>query len=134
MRLEPAPRLPKVSPWVVLVVLCWGAMVAGEILLDRHLGLGMTTCTFRRITGYPCPTCGTTRGSLALLSGHPLVALAFNPMFFGGLFLMAGWFLFRAATGLRPRFDLDRKARRIWQAVAGAGLLLNWIYLLLRGI
>ncbi len=50
-------------------------------------------CTFRALTGWPCPTCGTTRAALAVLAGDlgaawaasPLATLAFLSFLGGGL-------------------------------------------------
>jgi hypothetical protein len=37
-------------------------------------------CLLREATGIPCPTCGATRGTLALLEGQLVEALLLNPM------------------------------------------------------
>lgn len=38
------------------------------------------TCIFHRVTGYLCPACGNTRAVLALLHGHVLRSIGYNPM------------------------------------------------------
>jgi hypothetical protein len=128
VRLEPVPRLPRAPLWAALAVLGWAALAAGEIRL------GLTTCLFKRVTGHPCPTCGATRGVLALLAGHPLEALAWNPLAFGVMGLGLAWFTFRAATGLAPRVAWNRHSGRIALAVATCAVLANWAYLWVRGI
>ena len=40
---------------------------------------GQILCPLRLCTGFQCPTCGSTRSLLALLSGRPLQAIGFNP-------------------------------------------------------
>ena len=40
---------------------------------------GQVLCPLRLCTGLQCPTCGSTRSLLALLSGRPLQAIEFNP-------------------------------------------------------
>lgn len=43
-------------------------------------------CPIRRLTGIPCPFCGGTTVFIELGSGHPVRALAANPLvFFGAL-------------------------------------------------
>lgn len=49
----------------------------------------LTLCPFKWITGYPCPSCGTTRGIAALVSGHAWQAWQHNPLAFVVGFLMA---------------------------------------------
>ena len=39
----------------------------------------MPPCPLRALTGVPCPFCGGTRGTLALLHGDLLHSLALNP-------------------------------------------------------
>ena len=40
---------------------------------------GLTLCPLKRLTGIPCPSCGTTRACLLLLNGHPRAAFAMQP-------------------------------------------------------
>ena len=35
-------------------------------------------CTFRRLTGWPCPGCGLTRSFVWMAHGHPIDALRMN--------------------------------------------------------
>jgi len=134
VRFEPAPRIPRAPWWAVLTALAWCALVGVEAWLDRRLGLDLTTCLFKRATGHPCPTCGATRGVLALAAGHPLAALTWNPLVFTALALALAWFAFRAATGLAPRLDWGPGARKRAWAAALAAVLANWAYLLWRGV
>jgi len=101
-----------------------------------RLGLGTPGCAFHRLTGVPCPTCGTTRAVQAALAGRLLEAFAWNPLmtaaiaFFelGGLaapfWLMAGGRLPRLGPAL-PR----------WVRYAMvAAILANWLWLILHGV
>jgi hypothetical protein len=93
-------------------------------------------CTARALTGVPCPGCGATRALSSLLSGHPLEALSLNPLasaavlaaLAGGLIAPVWVRLARTVPVLIG--PLPRKVR----AAAAAALLLNWVYLVLRGI
>jgi len=61
----------------------WGGLVAASAALAPFwiwLAPHLPRCLFRRLTGVPCPSCGATRGVLALLSGHPVDALSSNPL------------------------------------------------------
>lgn len=134
MRLDPAPRLPRVPLWALAAVLAFSALAGAEALLERHWGVEVATCMFKRLTGHPCPTCGATRGALALLAGHPWRAFLWNPLLMTAGLLVAAWFAFRAATGLAPRFEWTRKERTLALCGLAAAVLANWIYLILMGI
>ena len=99
------------------------------IAIAPHLG----SCTFRNLTGIPCPSCGTTRTALALLNFDICSALAVNPLgtlvavFFiigGGLALI--WVLFRGPV---PIFNLSWS--RWWTGAIVGIVLINWMYLIL---
>jgi len=134
VRLERATRLPRIPLWAAAAALAWCALAGAEALLERRLGIELATCMFKRLTGHPCPTCGATRGVLALLAGHPWRAFAWNPLLMIAGALVAAWFTFRAATGLTPRVDWSRKQRRLALLALAAAALANWAYLLRMGI
>jgi hypothetical protein len=54
-------------------------------LLLHHYQIIDIGCFFKKITGLPCPSCGTTRSVLALLNGEFSKAFYWNP--FGFLIL-----------------------------------------------
>lgn len=103
-------------------------------LLARFAGV----CRFHDVTGWPCLTCGITRGILALAHGAPLVALRMNPLLIGGLLLLIGYTPIAFALWLlrapRPRIALVHPTAR-WTAaaIAAAALLANWAFLILDG-
>ncbi len=117
------------------------ALVAtGAALSAAWLGLGLPLphCTLKEWTGLPCATCGTTRLVQALLSGELVLAFALNPLVFSGLALTIVW---GVASAARWAFDVPTyrftvgPRHRARLVLAGAvAVLLNWIYLLVRGI
>jgi len=59
---------------------CVGFLVAGVLLVTAQvLGITIYACPFQATTGLPCPGCGLTRGTTALLRGDLQQALAFHP-------------------------------------------------------
>jgi hypothetical protein len=42
--------------------------------------VGFPLCPFAAVTHHPCPGCGLSRATLALLSGHVREALRFHPL------------------------------------------------------
>lgn len=55
------------------------AVVAAVLLPSRALRDAPTLCTFRRITGRPCPTCGMSRSWNALARGKVADSVRFHP-------------------------------------------------------
>jgi hypothetical protein len=54
------------------------AWVGWNVLSESHNGF--TLCLFKNMTGFPCPSCGTTRAILLLLQGEPIQSIAMNPL------------------------------------------------------
>ena len=89
-------------------------------------------CTFRRLTGVPCPTCGTTRSALAILDLDLAAAWATNPLatLVGALFILGG---LASLVLLLLRRPLPRWTVR-WNRCRTAAILIaivaNWAYLI----
>lgn len=58
------------------------AMVAGGVLvaISGMFGVRLFPCPFRQLTGLPCPGCGLTRATVALLRGDIRAMLFFHPL------------------------------------------------------
>lgn len=54
---------------------------------------GPRLCPIYILTGFPCPTCGTTRSMYWILQGNPLLAFKFNPLGFLVLGLLIFWMI-----------------------------------------
>jgi hypothetical protein len=134
VRFERVPRLPRAPGWALAAGAGLAGLAFGTALVERRWGIALTTCMFKRFTGQPCPTCGATRGFLALLAGHPLEALAWNPLLFAGVAAAGIWLLLRLCAGLQPRFGWTPRGRRILLLVALAAVLADWAYLVARGV
>lgn len=64
-------------------------VIAGAILLSLAvMGYGIP-CVFRTVTGIDCPGCGATRMVLALLRLDFAQAIAYNPMLFFAVVILA---------------------------------------------
>lgn len=93
----------------------------------------LRACTFRHLTGIPCPSCGTTRTALAILNFDLVSAFTINPLativaiafiIGGGLALI--WVLLRGPV---PTFNLSWS--RWWTGAIVGIVLINWMYLIL---
>lgn len=118
------------------LAILWGAAAVSVAVL-RPVWIAVAphlrSCTFRELTGIPCPTCGTTRTALALLSFDIGGAFAINPLataagiiFFVGGALALVWGLVR---GPSPTWGLRWSGR--WSLALVAVILINWVYLIL---
>lgn len=122
-----------------------GARALASATTERVYLLGYEThwaCLFRQLFALPCPGCGLTRGSLLALDGHLAEAFALNPaapLFVLGVALFAAALLALAvadrarnppaAALLRQRL---RTGVRLYGALLGAVIFVNWLAVLLR--
>jgi hypothetical protein len=124
-------RRPPWPLWAVLIVLVWGGLGAGAILMSAHVGRPMELCLIKRYTGVACPTCGFTRGVLSFLHGQAGRAWLYNPL------LNLALALFFAAAAVRiifargVRISLTRTERSAAWIVAVVLFLANWAYVIL---
>ena len=123
----------------VAVFALFGLMLAGGWCIS-HWSLPWPRCAMRLITGLPCPACGCTRSLLAWTELNPTAAFLFNPLFF--LLCLASlvscaWQLLRQRHGTWNITEAIRSTPFPWLPwltwrLAGALLVLNWLYLCWR--
>ena len=115
----------------------WGAIAIVAIsaagLIKSYLGL-LPACTFHRLFGIPCPTCGGTR-SLAALSGLNIGdSFFYNPLVMSGIL---GLILFSLAYCLgiifkkRAQITLLILEKRLIRYTIIFTIIANWAYLIL---
>ena len=83
----------------------WLALVGATVVLAPAINASAPGCVFRRATGVPCPTCGTTRAVLAAMAGRVADAFAFNPLIFALAVLGAILLALRIALARRVVID-----------------------------
>jgi hypothetical protein len=124
---------------LVTAILAGAALAAASLLpIDPP---DVVPCGFLRLTGYPCPFCGMTRGFTAMGHGQPAQAVAGSPLAAVAYLAVAALLLVSLAGLIRPQLveplsrtgaDLLRR-RWFWILVAGA-ILANWGYRLALGL
>lgn len=101
------------TPLAVGAVLATGALyvAANDPLREGSLYL---PCLVHATTGFWCPGCGLTRGTHALLTGHPLEAISIN-LFTPLVVVMVagGWLVWTARSFGRPEPGWWRRLREV---------------------
>jgi hypothetical protein len=118
------------------LALLWLAAAASALAL-RPLWLAVTPllrpCVFRSITGFPCPTCGTTRAATAFLDGNLIAAFTANPLAAaaGLLFVVGAPLAVLWAVARLPVPELPSPLPG-WMRIGAITLIAaNWIYVIL---
>ena len=118
--------------------LLWGAILAlSGFMAVGWLCSGLPTplCPLHTLTGFPCLTCGMTRGLRSLLHGDLESAFLFNPLGMAVLFGLVLYLFYAVAVvaARLPRLRWEPLSSRaaIWLRVAVVTLVaMNWIYLI----
>ncbi len=130
IRVVKTRRRPPWPLWAVGVVFAWLALVGVLVILMRILEVDVRVCVFHRLTSWPCPSCGLTRGVLSILGGDLVAGWRFNPLMFTLLAIALADTLGRVALARKVELNLTRRQRRIAWAVFVALVLINWAYLI----
>lgn len=106
--------------------------VTGAILLIQALLAGMDLpgwiCPIRAAIGLPCPACGLSRATVAMVTGDPVAATFHHPL----IWVLAPAGLFLGASSLLPARARLRMAEKAgyWEARTHAGAWLIGLFLL----
>ncbi len=113
----------------------YGAIVLLALVIARFppvLSL-IPDCTFRVLTGFPCPTCGSTRSLVHLSHARFLPAFVMNPLASFILIGMSIGFFYGIITLFlklpRVRISLSDAEKDRVRKTAFLIVLLNWLYL-----
>jgi hypothetical protein len=94
-------------------------------------------CVFKAVTGYPCPTCGSTRTVLNLLELNIPAAFLCNPLVFLGGITFIAWILYgfyMLFSGKKVDVTLSKNESLFLRLGLAILFILNWIYLIAAGI
>lgn len=124
------PRRPPWPLWALGIVLFWAGLGIAAVYLSHYYNHPVQLCLLRNLTGVPCPTCGFTRGTLALFEGHFIRAWLYNPLLFSLLGIYGFFLAFRIFFTRSVRFRLDPPERSLAWILAAALILANWAYVI----
>lgn len=82
-------------------------------------------CLFKKMTGYPCPTCGMTRSFKQLIAGHFLESIRYN-LFTFPIYIFYGYLAFRAVVALLKRQAFTISSWMAW--LFFATLVAAWMW------
>jgi hypothetical protein len=106
------------------------ALGGANLLLSASAGRPAQLCLLKRLTGWPCPTCGFTRGTLAILQGHPVQGWLYNPLLFSALGLAGLVLIIRLLLGRSLQVELTARERIAAWLIAGILFAANWLYVI----
>ncbi len=116
------------KPWIIATV-CWFLAVGTFTWLNFRMGTSYTLCLFKNLTDHPCPGCGSTRATLALMSGQLGTAFSYNPLATTFLLLspaiLFGWIW----NQKRNPPDRWRPGRYFWIITTGL-VMANWWFVI----
>ncbi|MFN8309384.1 MAG: DUF2752 domain-containing protein [Chitinophagales bacterium] len=123
------------------------ACVAGYVWLiynfyQQHNRPATDVCLIKRITGYACPSCGTTRSVMALFGGDFYAAFFINPFGFlvAGIMLMAPlWIVYDLVLKKDSLLQAYHRCEKWMVRPLPAVLLItlvvaNWIWNIKKGL
>jgi len=122
-------RLRREGPLLALAALTLGLSFSAAWLKAKGLWVGIP-CLFNRLTGLPCLTCGMTRSFVLTARGDVAGALEYHllgPFLFLVVAATALYSLAVACTGMRVRFTLTPRARRVLFVSVLAVFTAAWI-------
>ena len=130
IKLARASRYPNIPLFATLIIVIWLTLVGVATLINFKLSNFVDLCLFKRFTGYPCPTCGTTRGILSLLHGKYIEAWYYNPLVFTIGIIVIIDLLFKFIFSRTIKISFKKSERKFVWLFALLLFLANWVYVI----
>jgi len=125
-----------VPAWPFLA-LSFFLMGAGAFVVKKWLIFLIPPCGLHQMTGLPCPTCGASRMAFLFLEGNFRESLLVQPFLFMVLVFFTLWIVSGFAAFLFGKL-MFVELSPFWQKYLWVPLvflfLLNWVYLMKKGI
>ena len=108
----------------------WALVVIAGRVFTHYTGSQVDMCLFHRLTGYSCPTCGTTRGLLAMARGAWKESFAWNPLTMTGAVIGSMAVMGRMITARTLEFQFTSLEKRLLVIIGLVVMGLNWAWLI----
>lgn len=130
--LQRGVRRPRIPAAPLIAGSAWLLFVLAGIFLARKYNTPIELCLFKRLTGIPCPTCGSTTGSFLILQGRVIEGWLKNPFVFTLLPLLFCSTALQVTTGYRIRLNYSGKRRTYITIILITAIAANWGYIIFR--
>jgi hypothetical protein len=114
----------------VISLLVWTFLLGAVVVVAKVTGVEPKLCTFRILSGLPCPSCGATRGVLRLLEGDIPGGFLMNPLVMITLLVLGIGFALRLAFSLKVVWNFTPRERWIFGALVVVAVLANWAWVI----
>lgn len=126
----------------LLLIACLSGFIYLFYSIQKEQQETVGVCIIKNVTGYACPSCGTTRAVILLLEGKIIDSLLLNPFGIIVAVIMTGcpvWVLTDIVLKKETFFSAYKKSeaiiRKPWIAIVLTLLvLLNWIWNLYKNL
>ena len=118
------------------------AYLYAALVFDEHSGHTINTCVIKNVTGYPCPSCGSTRSVISILNGNFTEGLLLNPLGYviaTVMLVLPIWLIFDMALGKATLHKAYKKSEAALRKKPVAIILIiiiiaNWIWNITKGL
>ena len=128
-----SPPLPRPTWWVPMWIGLGGLGAMVAVRLATAWAWPLPFCLLRKLTGVPCPACGSTRSLLAWTHFDLVGAFRFNPLFALAFVLGLAWLFLWASDrwlGRRWAETIRSRGQKLpWRWIVAVLATLNWVYL-----
>ena len=133
LRIVEGTRLPEWPRWAVAVVLIWLSCIGVIHFTSKAMGVNVVMCPMKLTAGYPCLTCGLTRGVDHLLHGRIIDGWWMNPLVFTIFLCSVIVLLVRAIFARKIQVVWNRNDKILIGSIFLAAIIVNWMYLIQTG-
>lgn len=125
--------------YILILIACfigYSWLLFLKLATIKNSGLDLTVCIFKRVTSFPCPSCGTTRAVSFLFNGEIVKSLFLNPfgILVAGIMIVSPvWIISDLIAKKKSYYDFYLKTEKLIQKKEIfipliILVILNWIW------